>query len=86
MNTKLDADMRQDEPAVVRAHVMAAANKRELSVAVRQSIVTITQMTDGEPRLCINYGPKDYLGRRGGDLIIDVDPSDASVKQVLHGQ
>jgi hypothetical protein len=34
----------------------------------------------------IHYGPKDYVGRRGGDLIIEVDPADASVKQVLRGQ
>jgi hypothetical protein len=34
----------------------------------------------------INYGPKEYLGRRGGDVIVEVDASDASVTQVLHGQ
>ena len=34
----------------------------------------------------INYGPKDYGGRRGGDLIIDIDPTDASIKNVLWGQ
>jgi len=34
----------------------------------------------------VNYGPKDYVGRRGGDLIIEVDPSDASIKQALWGQ
>jgi hypothetical protein len=34
----------------------------------------------------INYGPKDYIGRRCGDLIIEVNPTDASVKQVLRGQ
>jgi hypothetical protein len=34
----------------------------------------------------INYGPKDYVRRRGGDLIIEIDPTDASVRQVLRGQ
>ena len=34
----------------------------------------------------INYGPKDYGGRRGGDLIIDIDPTDASIKNVPWGQ
>jgi hypothetical protein len=34
----------------------------------------------------VNYGPKDYVSRRGGDFIVDVDARDASVKQVLHGQ
>ncbi|HEV2663613.1 MAG TPA: hypothetical protein VG324_01795 [Blastocatellia bacterium] len=34
----------------------------------------------------VNYGPKDYVSRRGGDFIVDVDARDASIKQVLHGQ
>jgi hypothetical protein len=88
MAAVLNADVLQDELAIALARVIAAANKRarELGVDARQSIVTITQIIEGEPRWRINYGPKDYLGRRGGDLIIDVDPSDASVKQVLRGQ
>ena len=84
----LSADVLQDELAVSLAYVVAAANKQaaELGVDVRQCLVTITQMIEDEPRWRINYGPKDYLGRRGGDLIIEVDPSDASVKRVLRGQ
>jgi hypothetical protein len=34
----------------------------------------------------INYGPRDYVGRRGGDLIIEVDPDNARINQVLWGQ
>jgi hypothetical protein len=33
-----------------------------------------------------NHGPKDYLSRRGGDSIFDVDAKVAGVKQILHGQ
>ncbi len=33
-----------------------------------------------------NYGPKDYVGRRGGDLIIEIDQSNASIVQELWGQ
>ena len=88
MAAVLNADVLQDELAVFLARIVAAANKRatELGVDVRQSLVTITQMVDGEPRWRINYGPKDYLGRRGGDLIIEVDPGDATIKRVLRGQ
>ena len=84
----LSADVLQDELAVLVARIVAAANKHasKLGVNVRQSIVTISQMTEGEPRWRINYGPQDYLGRRGGDLIIEIDPSDASVRRVLRGQ
>jgi hypothetical protein len=78
----------QDEPAVSLAKAIAAANKRarEAGVDVLQSLITITQITDGELRWRISYGPKDYIGRRGGVLIVDVDASDATVRQVLHGQ
>jgi hypothetical protein len=56
-------------------------------VDVLQSLITITQHPSAEHLIWrVNYGPKEYVGRRGGDLIIDVDPSDASIKQVLRGQ
>lgn len=28
----------------------------------------------------VNYSPKDYVGRRGGDLIVEVDASDGTIK------
>lgn len=68
---------------------MTTANKRarELGVDALQSLITITQQSsDSEALWRINYGPKDYVGRCGGDLIIDVDPTDASIKNVLWGQ
>lgn len=88
MSAVLNADVLQDELAVSLAKVIAAANKRarEAGVDVRQSLITITQITDGELRWRINYGPKDYIGQRGGDLIVDVDASDANVRQVMQGQ
>ncbi len=87
--TTLTADVLQDDLAVSLARVMAAANKkaRESGVDVLQSLITITQHSlNGGSLWRINYGPKDYVGRRGGDLIVDVDAHDASVKQVLRGQ
>jgi len=88
MSAVLTADVLQDELAVSLARVLAAANKcaRESGVDVVQSLITITQMSNGGAHWRINYGPKDYVGRRGGDLIIEVDASDASIKQVLRGQ
>ncbi len=88
MATALTTDVLQDDLAVSLARVMAAANKRarELGVDVVESIITITQIFDGGLRWRINYGPKDYVGRRGGDLIIEVDANDASIRLVLRGQ
>ena len=89
MAAPLTADVLQDDIAMSLARAMAAANRRarELGMDVPQALITITQRAlDGDLVWRINYGPKDYIGRRGGDLIIEVDPGDASIKQVLWGQ
>ena len=89
MAVPLAADVLQDDLAVSLARAIAAANKRahELGINAVQSLITITQQSSNSEALWrINYGPKDYVGRRGGDLIIDVDPIDASIKNVLWGQ
>jgi hypothetical protein len=84
----LTADVLQDDLAITLARVLAAANKRarELGVDVLQSIITITQHFNDGDLWRVNYGPKDYVGRRGGDLIVEVDASDISIRQVLRGQ
>ena len=88
MGATLSADVLEDDMAVSLARVLASANRRarELNIDVPQSLITITQLIDNGPCWRINYGPKDYVGRRGGDLVIEVDATDASIKQVLHGQ
>ncbi len=84
----LSPDVLQDDLAVSLARVLAAANKRarELGLDVPQSLITITQHAEDGLRWRINYGPRNYLGRRGGDLVVEVDAKDASIKQVLRGQ
>ena len=88
MGATLSADVLQDDVAVSLARVVAAANRRarELNVDVPQSLITITQVVGDGFRWRINYGPKDYVERRGGDLVIEVDASNATVKKVLRGQ
>jgi hypothetical protein len=89
MATILGADVLQDEIALSLARVVASANRRarEMGVDVPQSIISISQHSlNGGWLWRVNYGPKEYVGRRGGDLIVEVDPSDESIKQVLWGQ
>ena len=88
MSATLTADVLQDDLAVLLARVLATANKRarESGVDVLQSFITITQSFENGPRWRVNYGPKDYIGRRGGDLIIEVDAGDVTIRQVLRGQ
>jgi hypothetical protein len=58
----------------------------ELNPSNHRSGFAVLTFFNGQLLWRINYGPKDYVGRRGGDLIIEVDPSNANVKQVLRGQ
>ena len=86
--TTLSSEVLQDDMAVALARVMATANKRarELGVDILQSLVTITQHFDNGTLWRINYGPKEYINQRGGDLIIEVGGDDIKIKQVLRGQ
>jgi|688.fasta_scaffold2176392_1 hypothetical protein len=83
------ADVYKDAVAVSTANVMAVANKRakELGVDTLNSLITMTQyLQDGITFWRVNYGPKDYLDRRGGDLIIDIDVINGKIDRVLWGQ
>ena len=84
----LSSEVLQDDMAVALARVMATANKRarELGVDVLQSFITITQQVDNGLFWQVNYGPRDYVNRRGGDLMIEVNGEDMKIKQVLRGQ
>ena len=84
----IDEEVLQDELAVSLARIIAAANKRarQAGVNISESLVTITQVSNGDLYWRVNYGPKDYINQRGGDVIVDVDANDASIKQVLRGQ
>lgn len=89
MAMPLTADVLQDDIAVSLARVMAAANKRarELGVDAVQSLITVSQRSFENGLVWrVNYGPRQYIGQRGGDLIIEIDPTDDSVKQILRGQ
>jgi hypothetical protein len=89
MTATLTAEVLQDHVAVSLARTMATANRRarELGVDVVQSLITITQyISNGALLWRVNYGPREYVGQRGGDLIIEVDPFDTSIRQVLRGQ
>jgi hypothetical protein len=71
------------------AEAIARANKRdrELGVDVLQSIISLTQHPQGEGWVWrVNYGLKDYVGGRGRDLIVEVNPEDVSIQRILWEQ
>lgn len=89
LTAELTAEILQDELAVSLASALTIANKkaRQLGVDVLQSLISITQDTqNSSPVWRINYGPKDYIAQRGGDVMIEVDMHDALIKKVFRGQ
>ena len=88
MSLTLTHEDMQDDLAILLAMAMAAANRRakEMGINVADSIISIAQIADDSAAWRVNYGPKDYVGRRGGDLIVDVDAKNSSITRVLRGQ
>ncbi len=89
MAATLTKDVLDDELAVSLARAVAAANgrARQEGIEIQSSLVTVTEQgNEGDLRWCVNYGPRNCVGRRGGDLIVEVGFADAEVKRVLRGQ
>ncbi len=89
MPTVLTNETLQDEIAVSVAQVLASANRKakELGVDARTSLITVSQhLANGVWLWRVHYGTRDYIGRRGGDLMIDIDGINADIKQILRGQ
>ena len=71
------------------ARVLAAANRKaeEAGVDPARSLVSVSQQPDvGESVWRVEYGPRDYVGRRGGEVAVDVDAATMTVARVLRGQ
>ena len=81
--------MQHDELVMSVARALALANEAALAhgIGPADSLLTITQEPSSAGRLWrIHYGPRDYIGRRGGDLIVVVDEASQAVQRVLRGQ
>lgn len=89
MATILSNETLQDEIAVSVARILASANRqaKELGIDVKESLITVSQyLTEGVWLWRVHYGARNHVGRRGGDLMIDIDPANADIKQILRGQ
>ena len=85
----LDKAVLEDELAVSLARGVAAANERARreGLDLNRSLLSATEYVEtGEICWRISYIPRDYLQRRGGDLIIEVGRRDAQVRRVMRGQ
>jgi hypothetical protein len=81
--------IQQDGLAMSVARALAIANEAALArgMNLEETLVSITEDTPPPDRLWrIHYGPRDYIHRRGGDLIIFVNEGAGLVQKVVRGQ
>jgi len=81
--------MQLDGLAMSVARALALANEAAIAqgTAPTNCLVTISEETAAAGRLWrVHYGPRDYVNRRGGDLIVIVDERKEAVQQVIRGQ
>jgi hypothetical protein len=89
METFTLEEMQQDQLVMSVARALALANEAAIAQGTDPgtSMVTITEETSSTGRLWrIHYGPRNYIGRRGRDLIVFVDESTAAAQRIIRGQ
>jgi hypothetical protein len=73
--------------SVARALALAIEAAVARGTDPANSLVTIREEPSSGRRVWrIHYGPRDYVGRRGGDLIVFVDEAHDAVWRILRGQ
>jgi hypothetical protein len=81
--------MQQDHLVMSVARALAVGNEAAHTQGIEPAdcMVTISEETSASSRVWrIHYGPRDYISRRGGDLIVLVDQTNGDVQQVIRGQ
>jgi len=82
-------ELREDDLALAVGRAVAAANKAALAHGkdLDASLITITEEAPPPQRLWrVHYGPREYVLRRGGDLIVFVEEQTGNVQRVVRGQ
>ena len=89
MSTVSLEDLQQDGLAMSVARALALANEAALAHGTQpaESLVSIAEESSATGRVWrIHYGPRDFIGRRGGDLIVHVDDRGQTVQRIIRGQ
>jgi hypothetical protein len=89
METLSLEEIQRDRLVMSVARALALANEAAVAKGTdpADSLVTITEEVSTTGGLWrIHYGPRDYVNRRGGDLIVLVDEHTGAVQQVIRGQ
>jgi hypothetical protein len=82
-------EMQADERVLGVARALALANEAAKSEGADPALsrITISEEPSAQGRIWrVNYGPRDYVGRRGGDIIVFVDEAAGKVQRTMRGQ
>ena len=82
-------ELQQDSVAMSVARALQVANREAVTQGTdpANSMITISaESSRPQSWWRIHYGPRDYISRRGGDLIVTVDAATGHIEQVLRGQ
>jgi len=88
MTPTIDA-IKQDHLALAVAQALTVANGEAIARGMDpgRALVTITEASAPPNRVWrVHYGPRDYIRRRGGDLLILIDERTSTVQSVMRGQ
>ena len=89
MSTTTLEEMQHDPLVMSVARALRVANDaaQKHGTNPADSLVTISEDSSPAGRLWrIHYGPREYINRRGGDLIVLVDESAGQVQRIVRGQ
>ena len=89
MSTMTLEEMQQDSVVMSVAKALKLANGAAIAHGTdpTTSSITISPVASQPATVWqIHYGPRDYLSRRGGDLIVTVDAALEKIEQVVRGQ
>ena len=89
MSTLTLEEIQEDRLVMSVARALVLANEAAVAEGIipADSLVTIFEEPAGEQGdWRIHYGPRDYIGQRGGDLMVLVDERAGEVRRIIRGQ
>jgi hypothetical protein len=89
MATSRPQDARQTQMVASVARALTLASEAAIAHGIdpANSLVTIAEEGSSAGRIWrIHYGARDYISRRGGDLIVLVDEQRDLVRRVMRGK
>jgi hypothetical protein len=89
MATPALEEIQHDDLAVSIARALVAANDAAVArgIDLAASLVTVSEESPPPNRVWqVHYGSREYVHRRGGDLIVLVEEQTGNLRRIIRGQ